>query len=547
MAAIAPNAAQVARNTGVPVPTPRSSATQLPPSSMPPATKTVAVAAHTRTIPVAKPKASPLAATLPGVDQEAALRAQLAVTPGIQTAQSTAATDAANTAAQAKLISGYYQALGPLLAQAAPGVQAGYQQAAGTDAMLGSAFGGQLNGMDAANNQQAQSILQGQGAPAGQQANAAAATGTPGLGDALGWLNAGLPAQGLTQAGAAYGAAARLLPGQVSQLGGQELAQNAAIGAGQQTTQDQKIAALAARIPGLMETYAPSIAREDASAGAAQSLANYRNNQTAIDQQKVVLAANVAQAKQKLAGQVAAANVAYHNGELSAKDYADRLAAAKLKATQIDDAARIAIEQQNANTSQYRATHPSASSSLKIEEASNGAKYIVNHDGSVTPLPGALGQPKSKVASGSTQRLITNHVQAMAEGSAPRYEHVGVGAPGADANGFVQIPGTGQGQPYQDAINYARGAGQTQAQAVSLANRFYQMGQNGRPYAGKMALTVARQFVAEAVKSGDTKQAALAKGLATGLLPKAALVTAVNQAYLVKVKAPGAFGFQAVG
>ena len=539
----------LAQPGGTPVPTPRGAATQMPPS-VGPAPKTVVVAAHTRTVPTPKPKPapSPLAAALPGVDQEAALRAQLAVTPSIQAAQAAQAQDAANTTANAKLLAGYYGALGPLLAQIAPGVQAGYQQAAGTDAILGSAFGGQLTGQDAMNAGQAASILQGQGAPAGQITVAQNATGSPGLGDALGWLNAGLPAQGLTQAGAAYGAAARMLPASVAGIGGQEIAQNNTLGAAQNATEQQKIDNAVARIPGLLETYAPTIARENAALASAQSLANYRTVQTQVAQEKV-----------KLSAQVDAANVAYHNGELSAKQYADQLSAAKLKATQLDDQAKLAISQFSANTSRmnattsaYRATHPS----LKIEEASNGAKYVVNSDGTASLLPGALGQPKSKSAtsSASSVRLIANHISGMFAGSAPKYLH-DPSAPGADASGYALVQDTAP-QSYTDAVNYALAAyNGNKTAALSAVNRIYKPGYpqvNGspvpgvsRPYAGKQAVSVALDFMKAASAAGETKPQAAAKAAALHLLPAAAITSALKTVYGVTVKQAGGLGLSA--
>src|SRR4029450_13329287 len=154
----------------------------------------------------------------------------------------------ASTVAGQKAIQGYYGALTPLLERIVPQVQAGYTQAAELDALLGRGFGGTLASGDAATN----------------AANAATMNLTGGtmppvdnspVGRALGWLGAGLEAQGLNVTGAAAGAAAQMMPGQIAAMGGEAVTSLARA----QQEADREFSAqranLAAQIPGLVLKY----------------------------------------------------------------------------------------------------------------------------------------------------------------------------------------------------------------------------------------------------------------------------------------------------
>ena len=229
--------------------------------------------------------------------------ANIAQLPQIQAIREAQAQADAQARAQQASLAGYTHALAPILAQIAPAVQQGYTQAAGLDALLGKGFGNELGQSQQAAQDQSAGILQNAGAPAGQQAAVSQAIGGSGVQNALGFLHGGLPAQGLNQAGAAFGAAALMLPGEFAQSGQQQLGQLI----GKQNLADQgftqKLSDVAAQLPGLilknentLATQAEKVREFNVTAkqkAAAQAFLNWYHTAT-VQQRKDDLAAQTA-------------------------------------------------------------------------------------------------------------------------------------------------------------------------------------------------------------------------------------------------------------
>lgn len=469
------------------------------------------------------------------IAQQLAAAAQLPAVQKITDAQ--AASDAA-ARSQQQTIQGYMHALAPIIAGIAPGVQQGYQQAAGMDALLGKGFGNELQGQQQQNQEQANGILQTAGATPGQAGAVGSAIGGPGVANALGWLNGGLPATGLNQAGAAFGAAARALPAEFAGEGMQQVQSSQA----RQSLADagfaQKQSDLAAQYPGLVT----------------KNYLQVQNQQATQAYHDATI--KISAARADIAAQAQADAAAYQKGELSARDYANKIAATRANNAQLDAQQRETIAQYNANTSRMNAgTNRIRALKPTLTGTNATGKFLVNPDGSYSRLPGPLGKPAT---SGSQQRLLAGQIKAMYGGTAPRYIH-SPGAPGADANGFLEEPGTGPGtaKPYTDAINYAVAAGKTPAQARAIVNQIYKpgypLGANGaaipgvsRPYEGRQAVKIAMEFFESAMQAKDSKQVALQHATSTGLFPAGALRTALRNVWEgFSVKEKGGFGFTA--
>lgn len=513
---------------------------------------------------VAAAATHPVVAPILTLAQQLSQASQLPAVQAIRDAQAQA--DAAAKQNQ-QTVAGYYAALAPIMQHIAPAVGQGYQQAAGMDALLGKGFGNELGQQQAANQTQAQGILGLAGAPAGQQANVNQMIGGQGTQNALGWLNGGLPATGLEQAGAAAQAAASSLPASVAGQGGQQLA---SLLARQQAADQgfaQKRTDLAAQLPGLILKNENTLANQAATNAYHNAEANAATENAATGRLRANTAATEAQAmtqyRQTMAGiaeqraqsyqQAVKVDAAYKNGELSAKQYEDKISALKAQTAQYSAQERAAVAQFNAQTSRMNAQTSrirASKTSPKIVGDDKTGRFIANGDGSFTPLPGVLGKPvtSTKAGSASTDRLLTNHIEGMLKGTATRYVHSPTD-PNA-VNGFVPVPGTGPSTAasYQDAIGYAMAAGKTKPQATALVNQLVPMGQNGRPYVGKAAvnevITATKQLFA--TPGAFTSADAAARQLkSSGLLPGLSLsrVRAIITAQIPKVNVgPNVFG-----
>ena len=361
--------------------------------------------------------------------------AQLPQTQAIHNAQ--AQSDAA-ARAQAASISGYTAALAPILAHIAPAVQQGYTQAAGLDALLGKGFGNDLGTDQGAANSQAQSILNNSGGQA-QLGGVQQAIGGQGVQNALGFLNGGLPAQGLNQAGAAFGAAAKTLPASFAGQGTQELG---SLAAKQQLVDQgfgQKLTDLAAQLPGLVSNNALSIQQQ-------QELQSYHNQEVRISQQR------------------ANDTAAYQRGELNAREYANKIAAYNANSRRIYDqtlaklsSERVGISQQNANTSATRLriqTAPKYSASVSRSLGYRADQYGNPIGGKITPLPG--------FTSGADGAIVKTSSSTKAKQLTPEQLQKYTGEI-SDTVGFlftgVPATATAPGKPrlgYADALKFMR-------------------------------------------------------------------------------------------
>lgn len=176
-------------------------------------------------------------------------------------------------------------------------MQQGYSQAAGLDALLGKGFGNQLGQSQDAANAQAQDLLRLSGGQAQLPGVQQAIGGVP-VQNALGFLHGGLPTQGLNQAGAAFGAAARMLPAEFAGTGQEQVASVLAKAALADQGFGQKRADLAAQLPGLIlkneDTLATWQATEDyrnatlAQKQAAQDFLNWYRGATVKQRQEQI-------------------------------------------------------------------------------------------------------------------------------------------------------------------------------------------------------------------------------------------------------------------
>lgn len=451
------------------VPTASSSA-MLPPPAAP---TSAPAAAPSGALPVFPPSV-----TLAQILAHAALQAP---TQAVQEQQ--ASSDAA-ARAQAASITGYMSALAPLLQHIAPAVQQGYTQAAGMDALLGKGFADETSQQQGANTGQANQILGLSGAPPGQHTEVGQAIGGPGVANALGWLNGGLPATGLEQAGAAYGAAAKALP---AEFAGQGLEQIQSLQAKQGLADQgyaQKVADIQARYPDLFLKSEQQVTKDQQTAANDQSMIDARTAATKINAAKV-----------GIAQQVAADRAAYQRGELSARDFSNKIQAARAQTAALDAEQRTAIARANAVTSRMNAqtsrsrvqavTTPkfssSTSRSLGYRADQFGNPILVN--GSPRLLPGFGFDAKGDIVKTSTSSTTKVHGFTPAQLTRMRSSADNIAASafhGAIAKSGKALPPVS----YEEAINEERNAGYPLWLAVPIVNGYYKAGGRNSPLYG---------------------------------------------------------------
>ncbi len=503
------------------------------------------------------PAAAPAAAQpqyAPVLDLAKALAAAAQLPQRQQITETQAANDA-SAAQQVQAIHGYTSALAQIIASIAPAVQQGYTQAANETGTLGAGFGNLLNAGQAPRQAEAANLLATSGGQA-QQPLVNQATGTPALGGALGWLNGGLPAQGLEQAGAAYGAAARALPAQFAGEGLQQIGSVEANRQAQDASSAQKLSDLEAQYPGLLLKTVGQVQSQQTAAQSAADLA--RSREAAISgvdplTGRPTLAARTAdattraresaatslsdyrQTMAKISAQRAADTAAYQNGELTVRQYSAKVNAASKAESAAEARARIAVSRYNAATSRINATTPTphyttvsdATGTYVVDEDTGGKRKVA---GPKIAAPSSSA-PTTKKINGVTYQWDADR-KGWIKSTLPKDTSSGSKA-GQDAafpnlsktqvvhlrsgiaNAFYGVPEkkdvsgkvTQAALPpvdYQTAITEGVKHGYSQAGATKMANRFYKPGERGRP-GGKPA------------------------------------------PYVAPVQSPGAFGFQAVG
>lgn len=258
-----------------------------------PAAKVVVTPRSSAMPPPAKtntPPAQPFPGYMTPAQQvaQASALADASLLPQRQAYKDAAAQDQAIAAAQQKATQGYYEALAGILKDAGAGVQGGYQQAAGNDAAFSKGFSDGLSHVQSVMGAQNQGVLNVAGAPAGQAANVAQATGGSGVTDALYNATGYQPALNLAGndlmggQGAAAGAAATVgVPTAIGGQGGQAVTRIGLQELQNQNTFASKIAALSAQLPQLRQQYGSQLAsQQNTLADNARADAQYKQAET---------------------------------------------------------------------------------------------------------------------------------------------------------------------------------------------------------------------------------------------------------------------------
>lgn len=160
-----------------------------------------------------------------------------------------AAAAARATASHGELIKGLSEALASVQADVQPRVDSAYSGASERQATFAKGLSDGLRMKAQTAGDQTSAFLDTIGAPAGQHADPAVATAA---GDTLYGLGGYIPASQMNREGAAYSAAAALLPGYARSQGQQDFTSNVFAGRDQQKQFDAQIAALAAGKPKLI-------------------------------------------------------------------------------------------------------------------------------------------------------------------------------------------------------------------------------------------------------------------------------------------------------
>lgn len=322
----------------------------------------VTVKAHSRKTPNKKPPKAGIpdiprgpavaTGTPPSTVDEQVTAAQLPERQSIEAAQKASA-DAAK--AQAVTTQGYYAALANALKSIGPATQAGYQSAAADTSAFGKGFSDGLAHVQSQTQDESTNIA----GLAGGQAQQAPG-GAP---DALYALGGYIPATGFEREGAAFGAAANMLPATAAGQGASTIAGIGRQQAIDQKAFEQKLTDLGAQVPGLRAQY-------QAQADAQQNATRSYNLAVAKANAENVYRSSVLQMQY-----IAATGVDPRTGKLTPKA---QLAYDKAQAAITTANQRVLIAQQNADAHSQSADTATAKA--------NG--YYVGADGQTHVLPG---------------------------------------------------------------------------------------------------------------------------------------------------------------
>lgn len=225
-----------------------SVATQVPPKANTPVVKTKATAT---------PSSFSLlggAMTPAQFQQQLAAEVTAAQLPQTQALAQAQTSDAATAKAQETATTGYYKALAEALQNIAPQVNQGYQTASANDAAIAKGYADGLQHVQSLAGDQNNAVLNVSGGTQ-QSGQVAQATGGPAEASALYGMTGAIPATNLSNEGAAFGAAASMMPGTAAGLGAQQIQR---VAQQEQTNQNQfaqQKADLAAQVPGLQLNY----------------------------------------------------------------------------------------------------------------------------------------------------------------------------------------------------------------------------------------------------------------------------------------------------
>src|SRR6516165_9216122 len=302
--------------------------------------------------------------------------------PQMQAIQNAQAASQAQYAQQVESTKGYYQALASLMSGIGDQTRAGYSQAAGADAAFGKGFSDGMAQIQAQGGAQTSNLLGVAGAPAAQTAQATADLGGTGATNALYAVGGYIPATTMEREGAAFGAAADLLPLKEAGVGANTIQNLLA----QQRVDNAKFAQqfsdLAAQVPGLSLQYGQQLATQKATAArdafnqkiAVQKLADAELNAAALQRDR---ANQLAWTKWYGTKRTKLDNAKYQS-QLAQNDRQYKLAVDKYNSSVAEANRRAGIAQQNANTAQTRAQ--TAAASKKGQTGTGGQKLPSSKD-----------------------------------------------------------------------------------------------------------------------------------------------------------------------
>lgn len=230
-----------------PVITRTSVATQVPPSSKGAVVKTTGT-------PSTYSSLLGGAMTPAQFQQQLAAEVAAAQLPQTQALQQAQTSDAATAKAQEAATTGYYQALAQALQSIAPQVNQGYNTASANDAAIAKGYADGLQHVQSLAGQQNNAVLNVSGGTQ-QAGQVAQATGGPAEAGALYGMTGAIPATNLSNEGAAFGAAASMMPATAAGLGAQQIQRVAQQEQVNQNQFAQQKSDLAAQVPGLQLNY----------------------------------------------------------------------------------------------------------------------------------------------------------------------------------------------------------------------------------------------------------------------------------------------------
>lgn len=353
---------------------------------------------------------------------QAAANAKASEAPIVSEEQAQQASDAAH----GKAIQGFATALASLLQNAAPAIQNAYTGAANSQATYGKGFSTALQNIVNQSQGQTNSFLSQMGAPA------SATPPAPNVGDVTYGLGGYIPASTLGREGAAWTAAANMLPANAANQGQQDLqANNYADQDAVAKLQDQ-VATIAGKVPGQAQTALTGLeglqtkqqandltqekitqaAQKEADANTKTTI-GYLLKQTTVDPKTgmVTMSAAVKSQLGKLLG-VPPSSITGVDASTMAGIVQNQINNGFKQQTLAQGDKRIAIAQQNANTSATRANNavaPKYSASVSRSLGYRSDQYGNALGGKVKLLPGfsfAANGDIVKAKSGSSSTKV---------------------------------------------------------------------------------------------------------------------------------------------
>jgi hypothetical protein len=373
------------RSIWVPGPRPKTMPPGPPPLSRPPKPAAPAKGGGKTTVAVGKPVSITSGPPKPPPltdEQQIAAWVAAAQLPQMQAIQAAQAASQAQYAQQVESTKGYYQALASLMSGIGDQTRAGYSQAAGADAAFGKGFSDGMAQIQAQGGAQTSNLLGVAGAPAAQTAQATADLGGTGATNALYAVGGYIPATTMEREGAAYGAAADLLPLKEAGVGANTIQNLLAQQRADNAKFAQQYSDLAAQVPGLSLQYGSQLATQKATAArdlfnrkvAAQRVADAELNAAALQRDR---ANQLAWTKWYGTKRTKLDNARYQS-QLAQNDRQYKLAVHKYNSSVAEANRRAGIAQQNADTAQTRAQ--TAATGKKGQTGTGGQKLPSSKD-----------------------------------------------------------------------------------------------------------------------------------------------------------------------